>query len=112
MNQQVTTVTTTTMYSSLENYTNFHDDFQDISSGEKSIARVGTKTFDKTGTYITVKLYKKNEDGVFKCYQAVTLTTREFDFFWQIIIRRFKNWLKNKLVKRFHLLPSPHSPQL
>ena len=26
-----------------------------------------------------MKLYKKNEDGVFKCYQAVTLTTREFD---------------------------------
>ena len=23
-------------------------------------------------------MYKKNEDGVFKCYQAVTLTTREF----------------------------------
>ena len=79
MNQQVTTVTTTTMYSSLENDTYFYDDFQDISLGEKRIVRVGTKTFDKTGTYITVKLYKKNEDGVFKCYQAVTLTTRELD---------------------------------
>ena len=79
MNQQVTTVTTTTMYSSLENDTDFYDDFQDISSGEKRIVRIGTKTFDKTGTYITVKLYKKIEDGVFKCYQAVTLTTREFD---------------------------------
>ena len=76
MNQQVTTVTTTTMYSSLENDTVFYDDFQDISSGEKRIVRIGTKTFDKTGTYITVKLNKKNEDGVFKCYQAVTLTTR------------------------------------
>ena len=78
MNQQVTTVTTTTMYSSLENVY-FYDDFQDVSLGEKRIVRVGTKTFDKTSTYITVKLYKKNEDGVFKCYQAVTLTTREFD---------------------------------
>ena len=79
LNQQVTTVTTTTMYSSLENDTDFYDDFQDISSGEKRIVRVGTKIFDKTGTYITVKLYKKNKDGVFKCYQTVTLTTREFD---------------------------------
>ena len=35
--------------------------------------------FDKTGTYITVKLYERNEDSVFKCYQAVTLTTKEFD---------------------------------
>ena len=26
-----------------------------------------------------MKLYKKNEDVVFKCYHAVTLTTREFD---------------------------------
>ena len=79
MNQQVTTVTTTTMYSSLEYDTNFQNDFQDISSGEKRVVRVGTKTFDKTGLYITVKLHKKNEDGVFKCYQAVTLTTREID---------------------------------
>ena len=67
------------MYSSLENETDFYDDFQDISSGEQCVVRVGTKTFDKTGTYITVKLYKKKEDGVFKCYQAVILTTREFD---------------------------------
>ena len=78
MNQQVTTVSTTTMYLSLENDTDFYDDFQDISSGEKRIVRDGTKPFDKMGTYIQVKLYKKNEDGVFKCYQAATLTTREF----------------------------------
>ena len=46
------------------------------------------------GTYIQVKLYKKNEDGVFKCYQAVTLTTREFDCLAD-------NYSKiNKLVKK------------
>ena len=60
-------------------FTDFCDDFQDLSLGEKRIVRVGTKLFDKTGTYITVKLYKKNEDGVYKCYQALTLTTRELD---------------------------------
>ena len=81
MNQQVTTVNTTNKYSSLENNRDFYDDFQDISSEEKRIIQVGTKTFDKTGRYITVKLYKKNEDGVFKCYQAVTLMTGEFDCF-------------------------------
>ena len=63
------------MYSSLENVTDFYDEFQDISSGEKRIITVGTKIIDKTGTYITVKLYKKNEDDVFKFYQGVTLTT-------------------------------------
>ena len=56
LNQQVTTVTTTTVYSSLENDTDFYDNFQYISLGEKRIVRVGTKTFDKTGTCITVKL--------------------------------------------------------
>ena len=64
------------MYSSLENDTDFYDDFQEITLVEKRIIRVATKTFDKTGTYITLKLYKKNEDGGFKCYEAVTLTTK------------------------------------
>ena len=67
------------MYSSLETDTDFYDDFQDRSLGEECIVRVGKKTFDKTSTYITVKMYQKNEDGVYKCYQALTLTTREFD---------------------------------
>ena len=58
------------MYSSLEKDTDVYDDFQDVSLEEKFIVRVGTKTFDQTGTYITIKLYKKNEDDVFKCYQA------------------------------------------
>ena len=62
----------------LEKDTNFFDDFRDISSGEKRIVRVGTKTFEKTGTYITLKLYKKTDEEV-KMYQAVTLTTKEFD---------------------------------
>ena len=63
----------------LESDTNFFDNFRDISSGEKRIVRVGTKTFEKTGTYITLKLYKKTDEEVFKMYQAVTLTTKDFD---------------------------------
>ena len=100
------------MYLSLENDTDFYDNFQDVSSGEKRIVRVGTQTFDKTGTYITVKLYKKIEDGVFKCYQAVTLTTRDFDCLADNY-SKIKKMVKNKLVKRFHLLPPPPPhPQL
>ena len=53
------------MYSSLENDKDFYDDFQDTSSGEKRIVQVGTKIVDKANTNITIKLYKKNEDGVF-----------------------------------------------
>ena len=63
----------------LESDTNFFDYFRDISSGEKRIVRVGRKTFEKTGTYITLKLYKKTDKEVFKLCQAVTLTTKEFD---------------------------------
>ena len=71
------------MFLWLEKDTDFYDDFQDISLGEKRIVRVGTKTFDKTGTYITLKLFKMNENGVFKCYQAFTFMTREFDCFFR-----------------------------
>ena len=113
LNQQFTTVTattTTTMYSSLESDTDFYDDFQDISSGEKRIVRVGTKTFDKTGAYIAINLYKKNEDGVFKCYQAVTLSTKEFDCLADNYSKILKKMAKNKQVKRLHLLPPPPPP--
>ena len=58
----------------LESDTIFFDDFRDISSGEKRIVRVGTKTFEKTGTYITLKLYNKTDEEVLKMYQAVFLT--------------------------------------
>ena len=56
----------------LESDTDFCDDFCDISSGENPIVRVGTKTFEKTGN--------KTDKGLFKMYEAVTLTTKEFDF--------------------------------
>ena len=63
----------------LESDTDFFDDFRDIYSGEKRKVRVGTKSFEKTGTYITLKLYNKTDEEVFKTYQAVTLMTKEFD---------------------------------
>ena len=55
----------------LEIDTNFLDDFRDISSGEKRIVRVGTKTFEKTGTYITLKLYKKTRKLTKKCSKCI-----------------------------------------
>ena len=58
MDRQVTTVTTTAMYSSLENDTDIYVDFQDL-LGEKRIVRVGTKTFDKTGIYILQQKFKE-----------------------------------------------------
>ena len=40
--------------------------------------RVGAKTFALTGTYITIKLCKKDEEGTFKYRQRIILSTGEF----------------------------------
>ena len=40
--------------------------------------RVGAKTFAQTGTYITIKLCKKDEEGTFKYRQGIILSTGEF----------------------------------
>ena len=55
------------------------DDFRVISLNDKRLVRVGAKTFAQTGTYLTIKLYKKDEDGTFKYRQRITLSTGEFD---------------------------------
>ena len=67
------------MYASLETDVDYFDDFRDISSNDKRLVRVGAKTFAQTGTYITIKLYKKDEEGTFKYRQGITLSTGEFE---------------------------------
>ena len=67
------------MYASLDTDVDYFDDFRDISSNDKRLVRVGAKTFPQTGTYITIKLYKKDEEGTFKYRQGITLSTGEFE---------------------------------
>ena len=67
------------MYASLDTDVDYFDDFRDISSNDKRLVRVGAKTFAQTGTYITIKLYKKDEEGTFKYRQGITLSTGEFE---------------------------------
>ena len=67
------------MYASLETDVDYFVDFKDISSNDKRLVRVGAKTFVQTGTYKTIKLYKKDEDGTFKYRQGITLSTGEFE---------------------------------
>ena len=43
----------------LESHINFLMTVRDVSSVEKRIVRVGTKTFEITGTYNTLKLTKR-----------------------------------------------------
>ena len=66
-------------YSTLETDVDYFDDFRDISSNDKRLVRVGAKTFEQTGTYITIKLYKKDKEGNFKYRQGITLSTGEFE---------------------------------
>ena len=59
------------MYASLKTDVDYFDDFRYISLNDKRLVRVGAKIFAQTGTYITIKLYKKDEEG--------TLSNGEFE---------------------------------
>ena len=67
------------MYVSLETDVDYFDNFRDIYSNDKHLVRVGAKTFAQTGTNITIKLYKKDEEGTFKYRQGIPLSTGEFE---------------------------------
>ena len=69
------------MYASLETDVDYFDDLRDISSNIKCLVRAGPKTFAQTGTYITIKFYKKDKEGFFKYRQGITLSIGEFESF-------------------------------
>ena len=54
------------------------DNFVDISKTERRILEVTTKTYESTGTYLFLKLFKKGTDAEFYIDQRVTLTVTEF----------------------------------
>ena len=56
----------------------FGDSYIDISKTEKRLIRVTTKTYESTGTYLFLKLFKKQSDGEFYMDQRITLTVKEF----------------------------------
>ena len=56
----------------------FGDSFIDISKTERRLLRVTTKTYESTGTYLFLKLFKKGADAEFDIDQPVTLTVPEF----------------------------------
>lgn len=57
----------------------FNDNVFDFSKTEKRLIRVSSKTFDKTGTYITLKVFKKQHMGPFLRAQFLSLTTDEWE---------------------------------
>ena len=56
----------------------FGDSFIAISKTERRLSRVTTKTYERTGTYLFLKLFKKGADGEFYINQRVTLTVPQF----------------------------------
>ena len=66
-------------YASLEKNLHYCDVFWDILSNYKRIDRVGVKKFAQTGSYITNKLYKKDEEEASMYRQGLTLSTGDFE---------------------------------
>ena len=57
----------------------FGDCYLDISKTEKRLIRATLKTYEKTGTYVFLKLFKKVDDEYEFQQQRISLTTDEFD---------------------------------
>lgn len=57
----------------------FSEKFIDISKTEKRLVRVASKHYERTGNYIFLKVFKKNQTGEFTVCQRLTLTAEEFD---------------------------------
>ena len=56
----------------------FWDSYIDISSTERRLIRVTTKTYSNTGTYLFLKLFKRGVDDEYYLDQRLTLTASEF----------------------------------
>ena len=52
--------------------------FLDVSKTQRRLIRVTTKTYQTTGTYIFIKLFKKGSDEEYYIDQRITLTVPEF----------------------------------
>lgn len=62
----------------LEKDAEYGDFCVDVSRSEKRIVRAAIKTYEQSGTYITLKLFKKGNDD-YQFHQKITLSESEFD---------------------------------
>ena len=56
----------------------YGDCYFDISKSEKRLIRATLKTYENTGTYVFLKLFKR-KDNEYEFEQRISLTTEEFD---------------------------------
>ncbi len=58
----------------------FGDSYVDIAKTDKRLVRATLKTYDNSGTYVFLKLFKPNQQsGEFIVQQRIGLTLAEFD---------------------------------
>ena len=70
------------MSSVLEKDAEYSDSHFDLNSNEKRLIRVAVKNYEKTGTYLSLKLFKREqEDAEYKFEQRITLSADEFQLF-------------------------------
>ncbi len=63
------------MQITLESDAQFGDTYVVVSPAGKRLVRVTFKTFESSGTYVFLKLFKKNESGEFISQQRIRLTS-------------------------------------
>ena len=73
--------------------TEFGDCFFDISKTDKRLIRATVKTYERTGSYVFLKLFKKEESD-YEFQQRVSLTIQEFE-----------NWIENSADIRSQFTP-------
>ena len=61
-----------------EKDTEFGDAHFDVSKSEKRLVRATIKSYEKTGSYVFLKLFKKAEND-YEFRQRITLTLEEFE---------------------------------
>ena len=57
----------------------YSDNYIDVSKNEKRLVRVSSKTYEQTGTYVSLKLFKREtKEGEFQFSQRATVSLEEF----------------------------------
>ena len=86
----------------------FGDYYCDLSEKSNRILRATVKTYEHTGTYVFLKLFKKKPDAEFALVQKITLTKEEFE----ILLWKGKSVLQppniKKVTKKCKKIRNPH----
>ena len=92
------------MSSSQDNFDFYHH----IARSEKRYVVSGVKTYDNNGTYISPKVFKKNEDKELRFIQKLTLFMQEsqpvgenIDAIRRITLSKFANEQSNSGTRKF-----------